>query len=86
MGNSKEVASLLWWENYKKGHFALKDNPPMTRLRENKKPIRKFTKEYLESLAQVKIAEKIVKSRGPVFIYKGMIYPDERLVEKIVEL
>ena len=82
----KKFEKYLHWRNYKKGHFALKGKPSITRLKENKKPVRKFTRKQLESLAKVKIGERIVRSGGVIFLSRRLIYVDKRLVGKKVEL
>lgn len=61
------------WRNNSKGHWALKGKPSITKLNENKKPIVAYTKEYLESLAEAKLDERIVKSGG-IVVYKGEAY------------
>lgn len=82
----KKFEGYLPWRNHKKGHFALKGEPSITRLKENKKPIRKFTRKQLESLAEVKLEERVVRKGGVIFLYGKLIYTDKKLVDKKVEL
>ena len=64
----------------------MKGKPSIERLKENKKPIRKFTRKFLESFAKVKIDERIVRTGGVIFLSKKLIYTDKKLVGKKVEL
>lgn len=82
----RKFEKYLHWRNYKKGHFALKGKSSITRLKENKKPVRNFTRKQLENLAQVKIGERIVRSGGVIFLSQKLMYTDNRLVGKKVEL
>ena len=61
------------WRNTTKGHWALKGRPSITRLNENKKPTARYIREYLESLAEAKLDERIVKSGGLV-VYEREAY------------
>lgn len=82
----RKFGGYLNWRNNKKGHFPLKGKPSITRLKENKKPIRKFTRKFLESLARVKIEERVVRKGGVIFLHSKLIYTDRKLVGKKVEL
>lgn len=82
----KKFEKYLHWRNYKKGHFALKGKQSITRLKENKKPVRKFTRKQLENLAQVKIGERIVRSGGVIFLSQKLMYTHKKLVGKKAEL
>lgn len=82
----KKFKEYLEWRNFKKGHFALKGKPSITRLNENKKPIREFTRKFLESLAEVKIAERLVRSFGVILLHKNIYYIDPKLEGSKVEL
>jgi transposase InsO family protein len=82
----KKFKNYLQWRNNKKGHFALKGKPSITRLKENKKPKRSFSREFLESLAKVKVAERIVRSGGVIFLYGKFVYTDKNLIGKKVDL
>mgnify|MGYP001618393036 CR=1 FL=1 len=82
----KKFESYLKWRNEKKGHFALKGKPSMTRLQENKKPPRRFTRKQLENLAKVKIAERIVKPLGVVYLLNKIYHVDPKLEGQKVEL
>lgn len=76
----------LYWRNHKKGHFALKGKPSVTRLKENKKLERKFTGVFLERLASVMIGERFVRRGGVIFLYDRLVYTDKFLTGKKVEL
>jgi hypothetical protein len=82
----KKNEEYVEWRNTKKGHWALKGKPSITRLKENKKPLVAFTKEYLESLAQVKIATRRVREGGLIFIPKGSRFVEKKYTGKTVEL
>lgn len=82
----KKFEKYLHWRNYKKGHFALKGKPSIIRLKENKKPMRRFTKKQLENFAKVKIGERLVRSGGVIFLDRNWIYTDKKLTGKKVEL
>ncbi len=69
-----------------KGHFALKGKTSITRLKENKKQVRKFTRKQLENLAKVKIAERIVKPLGVVYLLNTIYHVDPKLEGSRVEL
>lgn len=76
----------LIWRNTKKGHFALKGKPSITRLNENKKPTRIFTRESLENLARVKIGSRSVRRGGIIFLHNKFIYTDKRIAGERVDL
>lgn len=82
----KKNEEYVEWRNTKKGHWALKGKPSITRLKENKKPICRFTKEYLESLAQVKIATRKVRVGGLVLVPKEGRFVGREYDGKTVEL
>ncbi len=82
----KKFEKYLKWRNEKKGHFALKGKPSMTRLQENKKPPRRFTRKQLENLAKVKIAERIVKPLGVVYLLNKIYHVDPKLEGQRIEL
>lgn len=82
----KKFEKYLQWRNKKKGHFALKGGISNSRLQENKKPIRKFTKRQLEELAKVKIAERVVKPLGVVYLLNKIYHVDPRLEGQKIEL
>ena len=82
----KKNEEYVEWRNTKKGHWALKGKPSITRLEENKKPECKLTKNYLESLAQVKIATRKVREGGMVFVPKGVRFIGRGYAGKEVEL
>lgn len=82
----RKFEKYLKWRNEKKGHFALKGNPSITRLQENKKPLQKFTRKQLENLAKVKIAERIVKPLGVVYLLNTIYHVDPKLEGQKVEL
>lgn len=83
---SQKFEKYLKWRNEKKGHFALKGKPSKTRLLENKKPLRKFARKQLEELAKVKIAERIVKPLGVVYLLNTIYHVDPKLEGQKVEL
>jgi len=76
----------LKWRNEKKGHFALRGNTSITRLKENQKPLRRFTRKQLENLAKVKIAERIVKPLGVVYLLNQIFHVNPKLEGQKVEL
>lgn len=82
----KKNKEYVEWRNTKKGHWALKGKPSILRLEENKKPKCNFTKEYLRSLAQVKIATRKVREGGMIFVPKGVRFVGREYVGKDVEL
>lgn len=82
----KRFREYLTWRNDKKGHYPLKGKPSITRLKENKKPKRNFTREFLKSLAKVKLEGRLVRKGGVIFLYGKLIYTDKRVVDKRVEL
>lgn len=82
----KKFGKYLLWRNEKKGHFALKGKPSLTRLMENKKPTRNFTRKQLEGLAKVKIAERMVKPLGVVYLLNKIYHVDPKLEGQKVEL
>lgn len=82
----KKNKEYMKWRNNKKGHWALKGKPSITRLVENTKPICFFTREYLESLAKVKIATRKVRNGGMIFIPGGVWFIRRCYVEQTVEL
>jgi len=82
----KKFEKYLKWRNGKKGHFALKGKPSITRLKENKKPVRRFRREQLEKMAKVKIAERLVKPLGVVYLYNQIYHVDPRLEGDKIEL
>ena len=81
-----KFVDYLNWRNTKKGHFALKGKPSITRLEENKKPTRNFTKGYLESLAKVKVGERLVRRGGGIYFHNVVIYIDKEIAGERVEL
>ena len=82
----KKFEKYLKWRNEKKGHFALRGKTSVTRLQENQKPLRKFTRKQLENLAKVKIAERVVKPLGVVFLLNKIYHVDPKLRGSKVEL
>jgi len=82
----EKFKKYLGWRNEKKGHFALKGNASVTRLQENKKPRRIFTKKQLENLAKVKIAERTVKPLGVVYLLNQIYHVNPKLEGQKVEL
>lgn len=82
----KKFEKYLHWRNDKKGHFALKGRPSITRLQEDKKPVQRFTKKQLENLAKVKIAERMVKPLGVVYLLNTIYHVDQKLEGNKVEL
>jgi len=74
------------WRNTTKGHWALKGKPSVTRLIENKKSIVNYTKEYLESLAEAKLDERIVKSGGLVVYEKEAYWTKKGLHGQKIEI
>ena len=82
----KKSEDYVEWRNATKGQWALKGKPSITRLKENKKPECKFTREYLESLAQVKIATRKVRRGGLIFVPKGSRFIKREYAGKTVEL
>ena len=82
----KKNEEYVEWRNTKKGHWALKGKPSITRLQENKKSRSIFSREYLESLAQVKIATRKVREGGMVFIPAGVRFIGKQYVGKTAEL
>ncbi|MBS3159070.1 transposase family protein [Candidatus Woesearchaeota archaeon] len=82
----KKFEKYLYWRNEKKGHFALKGKPSITRLQENKKPLQKFTRKQLENLAKVKIAERRVKPLGIVYLFNKIYHVEPKLKGSKVEL
>jgi hypothetical protein len=82
----KKFEKYLKWRNEKKGHFALKGEPSITRLKENKKQRIKFTREQLENMAKVKIAERTVKPLGVVYLYNQIYHVNPNLEGGRVEL
>lgn len=82
----KKNEEYVKWRNEKKGHWALNGKPSITRLNENKKPKCDFTREYLESLAQVRIAARKVRQGGMIFVPKGVRFIGRQHVGKNVEL
>lgn len=82
----KKNEEYVKWRNEEKGHWALNGKPSITRLDENKKPKCDFTREYLESLAQVQIATRKVREGGMIFVPKGVRFIGRQHVGKNVEL
>lgn len=82
----EKFEKYLIWRNEKKGHFALRGNSSATRLQENQKPLRKFTRKQLENLAKVKIAERIVKPLGVVYLLNKIYHVDPKLEGQKIEL
>lgn len=82
----KKFKKYIKWRNEKKGHFALKGKPSITRLKENKKPRRTFTRNQLEKLARVKIGERVVRPLGIISFHNTIHYVDPTLVGTKVEL
>lgn len=82
----KKNEEYVKWRNTKKGHWALDGKPSIARLKENKKPRADFTKEYLESLAQVKIATRKAREGGLVLIPKEGRFVGKGYAGKTVEL
>ena len=82
----KKFGEYLRWRNTKKGHFALKGGTSITRLQENKKPTRNFTIEYLESLAKVKVGERLVRRGGVIYLHNMIIDTDKGIAGEKVEL
>lgn len=82
----KKFKDYLHWRNNKKGHWALKGKPSITRLQENKKAIRTFTREELEILAKARVGDRLVRAGGMIFFNSQFLYTDERLVGFKVEL
>ncbi len=82
----EKFEKYLQWRNEKKGHFALNGNASVTRLQENKKPPRIFTRKQLENLAKVKIAERIVKPLGVVYLLNQIYHVNPKLEGQKVEL
>ena len=82
----KKSEDYVEWRNATKGQWALKGKPSITRLKENKKPECNFTREYLESLAQVKIATRKVRRGGLIFVPKGSRFIKREYAGKTVEL
>lgn len=82
----KKNKEYVKWRNDKKGQWALKGKPSITRLRENKKPKCNFTREYLESLAQVKIGTRKAREGGMVLIPKSTRFLGREYCGKTVEL
>ena len=78
--------NYLKWRNEKKGHFALKGKPSITRLLENKNPPQIFTRKQLENLAKVKIAERVVKPLGVVYLLNTIYHVDPKLEGEKIEL
>ncbi len=64
----------------------MKGKPSVTRLKENKKPRCNFTRGYLESLAQVKIATRKVREGGMIFVPKGVRFIGRKYERETVEL
>lgn len=82
----KKNQEYVEWRNNKKGHWALQGKPSITRLKENKKPKIVFTREYLESLAEVKIATRTVRKGGMVFVPKGTRFIGKQYSGQTVDL
>ena len=82
----KKFEKYLLWRNEKKGHFALKGKTSITRLKENEKPKRMFSRKLLESLAKVKVAERVVKPLGVVYLHNTIFHVNPGLEGKKVEL
>ena len=74
------------WRNTTKGHWALKGKPSVTRLIENKKSLVNYTKEYLQSLAEAKLDERIVKSGGLVVYEKEAYWTKKGLHGQKIEI
>lgn len=64
----------------------MRGNPSAIRLQENQKPLRKFTRKQLENLAKVRIAERIVKPLGVVYLLNKIYHVNPRLEGSKVEL
>lgn len=82
----KKFEKYLKWRNEKKGHFALRGKTSATRLQENRKPLRKFIRKQLEGLAKVKIAERVVKPLGIVYLLNKIYHVDPKLEGQRIEL
>jgi len=82
----KKNNEYVKWRNTAKGHWALKGKPSITRLNENKKPIMNYTREYLESLAEAKLDERIVKSGGLVVYEKEAYWTKKSLNGQKIEI
>ena len=64
----------------------MKGRPSIIRLKENKKPTRNFTIEYLESLAKVKVGERLVRRGGVIYLYNMVVYADKGIAGERVQL
>ena len=74
------------WRNKQKGHWALGGKPSIVRLEENRKVKHVFSRDYLESLARVKVGLRKVRSGGLVFVPGGVEFVEREYVGKVVEL
>ena len=81
-----KFVDYIEWRNTKKGHFALKGKPSSTRLEENTKPTRNFTKKELEDLATVKVGERLVRKSGEIYFHNVVIYIDKKIAGEKVDL
>lgn len=82
----KKNQEYVEWRNTKKGHWAIKGKPSITRLNENVKPKHGFTREYLESLAQVRVGTREVRTGGFVFIQNNARCVGQEYAGKRVEV
>lgn len=82
----KKHREFVWYRNHLKGQWALKGDPPISRLKENKRPTPEIDLSRLEELADVFMVTRHVDSKGFISYFNNRHYVDVELSQRIVNL